>query len=162
MLVYPMQHFSDIVISIHQLGGYGDHGNALFQKIAVSRNSIYMKQVNFSVLCLILIIEAPDFCQHTYNHRLMLHSLEFQGIQSFCYRLQGHACTIWIIDCFVQLLVVYMCVIFLAASNVFWLIFCIQNTLVKTLYGPNIRLIGSAILQQLYRLVYRCPEKDCL
>ena len=73
MLVYPMQHFSDIVMFIHQLGGYGDHGNALFQRIAVSGNSIYiyiyiyiyMKQVNFSVLCLILIVEAPDFHQHT-------------------------------------------------------------------------------------------------
>ena len=43
MLVYPMQHFSDIVMFIHRLGGYGDHGNALFQRIAVSGNSIYRK-----------------------------------------------------------------------------------------------------------------------
>ena len=43
-----------------------------------------------------------------------------------------------LIASFVQLLVVFhVCVIFLAASNVFWLIFCIQSTLVKTLYaGP--------------------------
>ena len=65
MLVYPMQHFSDIAMFIHRLGGYGDHENVLFQRIAVSRNSIYMKQVNFSVLYLILIVEALDFRQHT-------------------------------------------------------------------------------------------------
>ena len=66
MLVYPMQYFSDIAMFIHRLGGYGDHvNNALFQRIPVSGNSIYMKQVNFSVLYFILIVEAPDFCQHT-------------------------------------------------------------------------------------------------